>query len=60
MHNATYQQVYQQAYQHVHVQPQQQQQLYQASSLYATSTDGNAARQMSPGGHAVTTEQACC
>ena len=34
MHNATYQQVYQQAYQSVRVPPQQ---LYQASSLYSTS-----------------------
>ena len=62
MHNATYQQVYQQAYQHVRVQPQQQQQqLYQASSLYApTSDDGNLGRQVSTGGHAAGTDQACC
>ncbi len=57
MHNATYQQVYQQAYQHVRVQPQQ---LYQASSLYATSSDGNPGRQASMGGHSAGTDQACC
>ena len=54
MHNATYQQVYQQAYQSIRVPPQQ---LYQASSLYATSGGGGNGGEMGAGSQAAGTDQ---
>ncbi len=54
MHNATYQQVYQQAYQSIRVPPQQ---LYQASSLYASSGGGGNGGESGAGSQAAGPDQ---